>query len=167
MRGAIIQINISPGGLPKLPVHWAEVRTLGLSADDQRNKQYHGGPEQAILIVASEVIDQLRAEGFGVFYGALGENLTTWGIDHASWRAGQRFQAGTAIVQLTKRRAPCASLNPYGRGIQKRVFDSLAKANNPDSPVWGMSGFYACVAQEGSVHTGDIIHLLDPVVQQG
>lgn len=164
MRGTIVQVNTSLGGLPKLPVLSAEMRALGLSGDDQRNKQCHGGPNQAVLIIAAEAIDQLSAEGFSVFYGALGENLTTRGLDPASWRVGQRFKVGTAVIQLTKRRAPCANLNPYGAGIQKRIFDNLADAHNPASPVWGMGGFYASVAQSGSVHPGDIIQLLDPVV---
>jgi MOSC domain-containing protein YiiM len=164
MRGMVIQVNTSPGGLPKLPVVSAEVGALGLSGDDQRNKQYHGGPEQAILIVAAEAVDQLISEGFGLFYGALGENFTTRGLHPAAWRVGQRFQVGSAVIQLTKRRAPCANLNPYGAGIQRRIFDHLAKAHNPASPVWGMGGFYASVAQPGSVRPGDIIELLDPVV---
>jgi hypothetical protein len=41
----------------------------------------HGGPGKALLLLASEVIDALCAEGWPLFYGALGENLTT----RAAW----------------------------------------------------------------------------------
>ncbi len=164
VRGTIAQISISPGGVPKLPVPSGDVRTLGIAGDDHRNKKYHGGPRQAILLIASEVIDGLAGQGWPLFYGALGENLTTRGLNHALWRAGQRFRVGQVVLELTKPRAPCQTLNVYGKGIQSVIFDDRVKALDPASAFWGMSGFYASVVRCGFISTNDIIELLDQVV---
>jgi hypothetical protein len=38
----IFQINVSKGGVPKLPVHAAVVTPLGLEGDDQNDREHHG-----------------------------------------------------------------------------------------------------------------------------
>jgi MOSC domain-containing protein YiiM len=103
--GRILQINISTGGVPKRPVSRAEVGTQGILGDVHRFR-LHGGPGKALLLLASEVIDALCAEGWPVFYGALGENLTTRGLDHRMWHAGQRFRIGAVLLELTTPREP-------------------------------------------------------------
>jgi MOSC domain-containing protein YiiM len=153
----IIQLNISPGGLPKQAIHSAEVTRLGITGDVQRNKKYHGGPSKALLLIAAEVIDTLKQEGWPLFYGALGENLTTEGLDHRQWRAGQRFQAGGVCLELTTPRQPCRNLYRYGTGLAKQIYDAGVKRGNPSSIYWGMSGFYASVIEEGNIHTLDRI----------
>ncbi|MBV8072963.1 MAG: MOSC domain-containing protein [Acidobacteriaceae bacterium] len=162
-RGTVVQLNTSKGGVPKRPVLFAQVGLLGIEGDEHRY-QYHGGPEQALLLLAAEVVDTLTAEGWWVFYGALGENLTTRGLDYRRWRAGQQFLVGTVRLQLTKPRAPCSALNPYGPGIQSRIYDPLVKARDPASPHWGESGFFAKVLEPGHISVNDIIEAVDPVV---
>src|SRR6266498_3852682 len=81
MQGTIVQINISRGGVPKRAVREAEVTPLGLVGDEHAHPAFHGGPRKAVLLVAAEVVDELAGRGFPVFYGALGENLTTSGMD--------------------------------------------------------------------------------------
>jgi MOSC domain-containing protein YiiM len=147
----ILQISISPGGVPKTPLARAEVGPLGIVGDGHRFRQ-HGGREKALLILASEVIVTLRAEGWPLFYGALGENLTTAGLDHRNWRAGQRFRIGEVLLELTTPREPCRTLNPYGPGIQKRL---RAK--------WGEGGFYAAVLVGGILTAEAIIEVVEPV----
>jgi MOSC domain-containing protein YiiM len=164
MTGRIVQINVSAGGLPKLPIPHATVRELGILGDDQRNKKYHGGPKQALLLIAAEVIDELAAEGWPLSYGSLGENLTTRGLDHRLWRPQQMFRVGGVVLALTKPRAPCVALNPYGPGIQERIYDKGVKQLDFASPHWGLSGFYASIIQSGDIATGDIIEEIDSVV---
>lgn len=92
---------------------------LGIEGDACAHPNIHGGPRQALLLVASEVVDKLAAEGYPVFYGALGENLTTAGFDHRTWRAGQRYRLGSeVIIELTKPRGPCRSLDVYGAQLK-------------------------------------------------
>jgi MOSC domain-containing protein YiiM len=165
----VVQVNISPGGVPKRPIASAHVGPLGVEGDDHAHPKYHGGPSKAVLLIASELIDQLAAEGFPVFYGALGENFTTRGLDPRQWRTGQRFRMpGGLILELTTVRVPCSTLDiyrhPNGRPIQQEIYDKVVKAGDPSSPKWALSGFYASVVQPGPVEPGVPIVLLDQVV---
>ena len=45
VKGRVVQINISPGGVPKLPVAAARVTPDGLEGDGHRDLEHHGGPE--------------------------------------------------------------------------------------------------------------------------
>ena len=161
MHGTIIQINTSPGGVPKRPIDAAQITPLGLAGDGHAHPDIHGGPLQAVLLIAAEVVDRLIEQGFPVFYGALGENLTTRGIDISQLRIGDQLRAGDAILEITKPRGPCATLDVYGAGIQRAIYDKQVKDRDPSAPHWGMSGFYARVVAPGMVRTGDIIALMD------
>lgn len=157
---SILQINISRGGVPKRPVAEAEVTPLGISGDLCAHPQIHGGPRQALLLITSEGIDELIALGYPLFHGALGENLTTRGLERRTLRIGQRWRIGEIVVEFTKIRGPCDTLNIYGRDIQKAICDSQVKAGDPASPRWGLSGFYASVIQPGVIRAGDPVTLL-------
>ena len=157
MTGHIIQINISRGGLPKRPVPEALITPIGLEGDSWNHPEIHGGPRQSVLLIAAEAIDELIARGYPLYYGALGENLTTRGLDRTQLRYGQRLRAGTALLELTKMRAPCATLDVYGPTIKQEIYDKRVKAGDPSSPRWGLSGFYASVIEPGIVRVNDII----------
>lgn len=164
MTGAIVQINISPGGIPKRAVAEAVLTPHGIRGDSWAHPRIHGGPQQAILLMCAEVIDELRADGYPVFYGALGENFTVRGLDHRQLRIGQRFRAGEAVIELTKVRVPCDALVIYGAAIKAAVYDKLVKAGDVNSPRWARSGMHAAVVQPGVVRTSDVIALLDAAV---
>ncbi len=159
--GSILQVSISRGGVPKRAIPEGDIGPLGIAGDDHANPQVHGGPRQAILLISSEAIAELNAQGYDLYPGALGENITTQGLDRKQWRAGQRWRVGQAIVELTKVRAPCNTLSVYGPGIQKAVYDAQVKAGDESSPRWAVSGFYASVVHPGIVRPGDPISLLD------
>jgi MOSC domain-containing protein YiiM len=164
MTGSIVQINTSPGGIPKRPTREALVTLEGIRGDRWSHPDIHGGPNQALLIITSEGIDELVAQGFPLFPGALGENLTTLGLDRRQFRAGQRYRAGEVFLEVTKRRAPCATLNVYGPGIQHAIFDAQVKEGDASSPRWGLSGFYARVLRSGTIRPGDPVTLVDQIV---
>lgn len=164
MQGSVLQVNISRGGVPKYPVHEGFVTPLGIEGDLHAHPQYHGGPLKAVLIICSEAIEELARNGYPVFPGALGENLTTRGIDRRLLRAGQRYRAGGCVLELTRIRVPCATLDVYGPAIKSAIFDPDVKAGDVSSPKWAMSGFYAAVVQTGPVRPNDIIALVDQVV---
>jgi MOSC domain-containing protein YiiM len=132
----------------------------GLAGDAWANPLIHGGPNQAVLLIASETIDELRIRGYPVFYGAMGENLTTRGLDPRQLRIGQQLRAGGALLEITKVRGPCTALDVYGPAIKQEIYDSQVNAGDPTSPRWGMSGFYARVIQPGAVHPDDPITAL-------
>jgi MOSC domain-containing protein YiiM len=157
--GSIVQVSISRGGVPKRAIPEGDIGPLGIAGDSHAHPEIHGGPRQAILLISSEAIEALTAQGYPLYPGALGENITTVGLDHKQWRPGQRWRVGQAIVEFTKLRAPCSQLSVYGPGIQKAIY-----ADDPTSPRWALSGFYASVVQPGIVRPGDPISLLDQMV---
>jgi len=103
--------------------------------------------------------------GFAVYPGALGENLTTVGLDPRQIRIGDRYRAGQAVIEITRMRAPCSTLDVYNAPglarIQDAIFDAQVKAHDPSSLRWGLAGFYARVIRDGLVRTGDRITHLD------
>jgi MOSC domain-containing protein YiiM len=111
--------------------------------------------------MTAEGIEELAAQGFPVYPGALGENVTTRGLDHRSLRLGQRYRIAGVAIELSEIRVPCSTLNVYGKGIQAAMYDAQTQAGDPVSPRWGLSGFYASVVCTGTIQTGDPISLAD------
>ena len=161
MTGTILQISVSPGGIPKHSIPLGILTPTGLESDHQAHADIHGGPQQAVLLITAEGINELAVQGFPLTPGSLGENLTTSGIPRREWRAGQHWQIGPeAVIEFTKRRAPCQALNVYGPGLQAAIYDTLAAAGDPSSPKWGLSGFYASVVRPGIIQPGDELVLV-------
>ena len=143
MPGIVIQINRSSGGLPKRPALGpVTVTREGLEGDDHRNLKYHGGPDKAVLMLALETLDDLKAKGFPIFPGGLGENLTVSGLDPAQWRSGQRYRLGEdVVIELTTLRTPCSN------------------AGDPPTPQWARGGFYGRVIHGGLLVPGSGVAL--------
>src|SRR3954471_6259676 len=61
-----------------------------------------------------ELFEELRAKGFVVQPGDLGENVTTGGIDLLALPSGTRLQLGaSAVVEITGLRNPCIQLDRF------------------------------------------------------
>jgi MOSC domain-containing protein YiiM len=155
----VVQVNVSQGGVPKLAIQSAELTETGIVSDAWRYP-FHGGRRKAVLLITVEGIDELVSQGWELFPGALGENLTTRGLHRHLLRLGQRIQLGGAAIELTQIRVPCSTLDVYGSGVQAAIYDARVQAGDPGSPRWGLSGFYASVVQPGTVRAGDPIALL-------
>ena len=145
MQGVIEQVSISGGGVPKHAVESGVIAGDGVAGDAHAHPKIHGGPDQAILLVAAEVLDELRSRGYALFAGALGENLTTRGIDFKKLGPGSRLRAGEALLEIRKPRKPCLTLDVYGAGLQAELYDESVKALGSVSPRWGMGDIFAVV----------------------
>ena len=160
MTGAVVQVGISAGGVPNHAIGYGNITKSGIAGDGWRHPQFHGIPRRAILLITDEGLDEIQALGFPVYPGALGENLTTRGLDRRALRIGQRFRCGATTIQLTELRYPCETLSVYGSGIQAAICDGRAAKGDPSSEVWGLSGFYAAVIEPGILRPGDAIGLV-------
>jgi len=159
IAGSVLQINVSSGGVPKRAIAEGVVTELGLEGDGHAHPEFHGGPRQALLLITAEGLEELKHLGFPLVPGSLGENITTTGLDRRAWRIGQRWRVGAdVVVEFTKVRVPCKTLNRYGAGtIQKAIYDEMVQAGDPASPHWCLSGCYARVLNGGIIGPGDEI----------
>jgi MOSC domain-containing protein YiiM len=147
MHGTLLQLNVSPGGMPKLPVLFARVTPAGVDGDKQRNRKYHGGPDRAVCLFSTELYDRLREFGIDLVPGSVGENFTTTGIDLQRLAKGDRLKVGGAcLIEITNVRVPCASLKKWDADLPELIV--------------GFSGWVAKVIAEGTVHPGDRIERL-------
>lgn len=146
--GRIHQLNVSTGGVPKLPIESGVVTPLGIEGDDHRDKKGHGGPERALCIYSLEQIQALQREGHPVQPGWMGENITTVGIDLSTVEPGDRFRLGEQVlVEVTRFTTPCQNIvAAFKDGDFTRVSHKL-------HPGW--SRFYVRVLQGGVIRRGD------------
>ena len=156
VKGRVVQINISPGGVPKLPVASARVTLEGLEGDGHCDLEHHGGPERALCLFSLEQIRALQAEGHPVTPGAIGENLTLEGVDWERVQPGAVLELGEEVrIEITRYTSPCFNIEPSFAG------GDLARVSQKRHPGW--SRVYAKVLQPGPIRQGDPVRLLDPV----
>lgn len=150
----ILQINISPGGVPKLPVPAARVTELGLEGDQHRDMEHHGGPERALCLFALEQIRALQAEGHNVSPGAIGENLTVEGLDWERVTPGTRLELGAGVlIEVTRYTSPCFNIK---KNFADGDFSRVSQKRHP-----GSSRVYARVLRTGSISQGDTVRLVN------
>jgi MOSC domain-containing protein YiiM len=146
--GRIVQISVSPGGVPKLPVAAARITTDGVEGDAHRNREHHGGPDRAVCVYAMEAIRALVAEGHVVAPGALGENVTVEGLDWSTVEPGTRLQLGAGVLlEVTRYTTPCFNIKAAF------VDGEIGRVSQKRHPGW--SRVYTRVLREGTIRTGD------------
>jgi MOSC domain-containing protein YiiM len=146
MRGTLVQLNVSPGGMPKIAVPSAIVTRTGVAGDRQRNRKLHGGPDRAICLYSVELYDWLREEGIDLQWGSIGENLTTHALDLNELSIGTQLRIGQTIIEITKVRVPCRNLHKWDPRLMELIR--------------GRSGWMAKVIQEGIAREGDEIEVM-------
>ena len=149
--GVVHSINISNGGVPKLPRDSCYVGINGLQGDRQRDLRYHGGPERAVCLYSLDLIQALQAEGHAITPGSIGENLTVEGVDWSRMLPGARVEVGPVVLELTDYAAPCNNIAP---SFQRRQYVRVNQKVNG-----GWSRLYARVLSEGTVRVGDAVSL--------
>jgi hypothetical protein len=111
-----------------------------------------------VHLIHSELHDELRAEGFEVAAGEMGENVTTTGLDLLGLSRGTRLRLGDqAVVEVTGLRNPCVQLN----GIQEGLMEATLERRE-DGSLIRKAGIMAIVVEGGEVGEGDEIAVEDP-----
>jgi MOSC domain-containing protein YiiM len=152
MSGRIFQLNTSPGGVPKLAVREAQVTELGLSGDDHKFPDIHGGPDRAVCLFSLERILELQSEGHPIFPGAVGENITISGLDWNDVTPGQQLALGDEVLlEITSYTSPCNSIpDSFLDGKYQRISQKI----HP-----GYSRVYARVLRPGKIVIGQTAQL--------
>ena len=155
MDASIVQISISPGGVPKTAILAAWVTTEGLEGDAHRYR-HHGGQERAVCLYSIEAIEWLRTEGHSIAPGSIGENVTVKGLDWSAVVPGRRVLLGERVLlEVTRYTTPCQTI----RGVFKG--GEIARVSQKTHPGW--SRVYARVLVEGLIRRDDPVRLLDSV----
>jgi MOSC domain-containing protein YiiM len=150
--GRLVSINVSDGGVPKLPRPACAIRKSGVEGDRQRDLEYHGGPDRAVCVFSFECIEGLRKEGHAIAPGTIGENLTLEGIDWSAMTPGRRVEVGEVEIELTAYAAPCRNI---GGSFKDRRTGRVSQKAHP-----GWSRLYARVTREGTVRVGDPVRVV-------
>lgn len=149
----LYQINISKGGVPKLPVEEVEVTVLGILGDSQRYTKIHGGPERAICLYDIHLIHLLQEEGHPIEPGSTGENFT---LDFATFSdlvPGTRLKIGKEVIlEISSYTAPCKTI---GSSFTDKKFKRMSQKLFPQQ-----SRLYARVLKTGKVRKGDPVEVL-------
>ncbi|TFH05166.1 MAG: MOSC domain-containing protein [Spirochaetales bacterium] len=116
-NGRVFQINISPGGVPKLPVAGGVIGELGIESDGH-NYSGHGGPDKALCLYSLERILEFQREGHPIYPGSTGENLTISGLNWDELKPGDCLRIGDEIlIRITSYTAPCGKVKEsFARG---------------------------------------------------
>ena len=108
-----------------------------------------------VHLMHAELFDELRAKGFEVRPGDLGENITTSGIDLLALPAATRLHLGTsATVEITGLRNPCIQLDYFQKGLMAAMLDKDA-----DGSLIRKSGVMGIVISGGDVRPGDPVRI--------
>jgi len=106
-----------------------------------------------VHLIHAELFDELRAKGFAVGPGELGENVTTSGIDLLALPTGSRLHLGaTAVVEVTGLRNPCIQIDQFRKGLMTATLDRDAAGN-----LIRKAGVMSIVVSDGEVRPGDAI----------
>ena len=156
---AEVLVGSKPGrsGIDKRPASAAvAVGFAGLDGDAYSASGSALGSEQAVYAYAREDLGwwagELRRE---LRNGMFGENLTTAGLDISSALIGETWRAGTAVVQVTAPRMPCATFKAWLD--EPQWVRRFAAARRP--------GAYLRVLTPGEVGTGDDLTVLSRPAQ--
>jgi MOSC domain-containing protein YiiM len=104
-----------------------------------------------VHLIHAELHDELRGQGFAVEPGAMGENVTTRGIDLLGLPAGTRLRLGEqAVVEITGLRNPCVQLDGIERGLMAATLD-----RDGGGELVRKAGVMAIVIESGEVRPGD------------
>lgn len=136
-------------GIWKHPVSGrVALRGVNFVGDDQADRRVHGGPDKAVYAYAREDYDYWREhERMETPLGLFGENLTVEGIDLSGAMVGDRWNVGSAVLEVAQPRLPC-----YKLGIRvgdPRFLKTFLAVGRP--------GAYLRIIAEGEIGAGDPI----------
>ena len=122
---------------------------LGLAGDMQVDKRHHGGPEMAVHLYPLDHhafwTEQLGGHPLLAEPGAFGGNVAIRRLDETQVRIGERFRLGSAVIEISQPRMPCATIERHfeRKGMVEAIMNT------------GRCGWYCRVIEEGEARAGD------------
>jgi len=123
----------------------------GLPGDEQVHPG-HGGPDRALCVYPREHYAHWSGQTGGPLpEPAFGENITAVGIFEHEARIGDVWRIGTAVLQISQPRSPCAKV-----AARLGLPDVVAHARRTR-----FTGLHLRVLEPGALAAGDAIELLE------
>jgi MOSC domain-containing protein YiiM len=163
--GTVVSVNVGTArefdyaGRPARSAIWKSpvrgrvaVRGENLEGDEQADRKAHGGPDKAVYAYALEDLHWWEQQiGRSLEYGTFGENLTIEAIPVNDALVGERWEIGTAVLEVSEPRIPCWRL---GVRMNDKLFPRrFSEAMRP--------GPYLRIVVEGHVDAGDEIRVVE------
>ncbi len=125
-----------------------EVPSVRLVSDWGIENDAHAGKwHRQVSLLALEKIEDFRARGADVDYGAFGENIITEGFDLRALPVGTRFRIGSALLELTQ--------------IGKECHTHCAIYHQVGDCIMPREGVFTIVLEGGEIKAGDEIELIE------
>ncbi len=171
MRGVVVAVSRSATHTLGKP-NAASIRLvtgLGVEGDAhlgktvQHRSRVARDPSQPNLrqihLIHAELFDELRASGFEIAAGHMGENITTSGLNLLALPADARLRLGdAAVVAVTGLRNPCTQLDRIRPGLMKATLE-----RDPDGHLIRKAGVMGIVLTGGEIRAGDPINVELPL----
>lgn len=104
-----------------------------------------------VHLIHAELLDELAARGFHIAPGALGENITTRGVDLLTLPRGTRLAIGhSAVVEITGLRNPCHQIEDFRPGLLAAVLERA-----PNGEILRKTGVMGIVILGGAIRSAD------------
>ena len=144
----VISINISSGGVPKLPVESVYIAEQGLEGDGH-NHEKHYRLTQAVCLQDVEQLEKLTAMGYPLGPGTAGENLTARNLYVNALPVGAILEfAGGVVLEITRVRPTCYVMDQIHPRLKLDATDC--------------HGMYAKVLRPGRLTAGESIQIAKP-----
>jgi MOSC domain-containing protein YiiM len=125
-------------------------------------KNPHAPNLRQVHLMHEELFDELRANGFDVRPGAIGENVTTRGLDLLALPTGARLRlGGGAVIEVTGLRNPCRQIDAFQHGLTAAVL-----GRDGEGRLIRKAGVMAIVISGGVVRAGDTVAVELPEGEQ-
>lgn len=141
-----------PSGIAKAPLAGdVAIGLRGIETDEQADRRHHGYPAMALHQFPQVRYGWLQ-DRFGPLPrlrgpGSMGENIAAPDIDESDVFIGDRFRLGTALVEVSQPRQPCATIERH-LGRKGIVAAMVAE---------GFSGWFYRVLEPGVARAGDVL----------
>jgi MOSC domain-containing protein YiiM len=113
-----------------------------------------------VHLLHAEMLAELAGKGFDIAPGAIGENITTRGIDLLALPTGARLHVGaSAVIEVTGLRNPCVQLDQYRQGLMAALLGRTASGE-----LVLKAGVMGVVLAGGPVVAGDAISVVMPAL---
>jgi MOSC domain-containing protein YiiM len=160
-EGMVLSVNVGRprpverDGKPATTAIWKSpvagrvaARGVNLDGDEQADRAVHGGYDKAVYAYAIEDTRWWEAElSREIGPGGFGENLTVEGLDLVASVVGERWDVGTAVLEVSEPRLPCWKL-----GLRMGDASFPQRFTRVTRP-----GTYLRIVKEGDIGAGDAV----------